>query len=105
MNKYHAKPTFVDNVRFASQAEAARYVELKILYRAGKISGLILHPRFEIRWPLNNVKICDVILDFQYTDESGNTVYEDVKGSDNPMSKLKRKLVENSYNIDVEIVR
>ena len=69
MNKYRAKPVTVDNVRFASKAEAARYTELKILYRSGKISELILHPRFEIRWPTNDQKRCSVILDFQYTAE------------------------------------
>ena len=40
MNKYHAKPTFVDGRRFASRKEAARYCELRLLERAGKIQDL-----------------------------------------------------------------
>ena len=96
----------VDNVRFASKAEAARYTELKILYRSGKISGLILHPKFEIRWPTNNQKICSVILDFQYTDGNGDIVYEDVKSgpTNTAVSKLKRKLCETAYGIDITLL-
>ena len=33
MNKYHAKPTFVEGRRFASRKEAGRYCELRLLER------------------------------------------------------------------------
>lgn len=42
MSKYHAQPTLVDGIRFASRKEAARYRELCLLERAGEIQGLQL---------------------------------------------------------------
>jgi hypothetical protein len=38
--KYRAKKQVVDGITFASQAEARRYGELKILQQAGKVSDL-----------------------------------------------------------------
>lgn len=45
-HKYHAQPTTVDGIRFASKAEAKRYGELKLLAKAGEIRDLRLQPRF-----------------------------------------------------------
>lgn len=47
-SKYRAKPTTVDGIRFASQKEARRYSELKLLERAGKIGGLLLQPSYDL---------------------------------------------------------
>ena len=48
MNKYKAKPLTVDGIRFASQREGSRYRELKLLEKAGQITGLELQPVFEL---------------------------------------------------------
>lgn len=42
-HKYHAKPTTVDGIRFASKAEARRYSELRLLEKAGEIKNLEAH--------------------------------------------------------------
>jgi hypothetical protein len=47
-SKYHAVPTVVDGVRFASKAEARRYSELQLLAKAGQIEDLVLQPRFPL---------------------------------------------------------
>ena len=47
MTKYNAKRTTVDGITFASQKEARRYQELKLLERAGFITDLELQPKFE----------------------------------------------------------
>ena len=49
MNKYRNKKIVIDNIKFDSQLEANRYVELKLLQRAGKIKNLELQPRFLIQ--------------------------------------------------------
>lgn len=102
MTKYRAQRTEVDGVLFASKRESARYLQLKMLEKAGRIAGLELQPKFPIT--IKGVKVCTVVLDFAYWDH-GKKIYEDVKGVDNPMSRLKRKLVSALYGIDVEIVR
>lgn len=47
-HKFNAKPTTVDGIRFASQAEARRYSELKLLEKAGEIINLELQPVFDL---------------------------------------------------------
>lgn len=94
MTKYRAKPVVIDGVRFASQAEARRYGQLKLLEKAGQISGLELQPKFPV--VVNGMKVCTYIGDFAYFDGKGRIV-EDVKGVQTPMFRLKRKLVEATY--------
>ena len=47
-SKYHAKPTTVDGIRFASMKEAKRYLELKKLQGLGVIKKLKLQPKYEL---------------------------------------------------------
>lgn len=101
-SKYRARPAFVDGHRFDSQAESKRYSELAILQRAGEISSLQIHPIFSI--DIGKRHVCHVELDFSYL-EKGKLVYEDVKGHDNALSRLKRKLVEAMHNINVTVIR
>lgn len=46
--KYKSRKTVVDGITFDSRKEAARYQELKLLERAGKIRSLELQKRFEL---------------------------------------------------------
>lgn len=102
MTKYKAKRTEVDGILFDSKGEADRYQELKLLERSGQINGLSLQPEFKIE--INGKHICKVKLDFAYW-ENDERIYEDFKGMDTPISKLKRKLVEAKYGIKVLLTR
>ena len=101
MSKYHAMPTYVDNVRFASKAEARRYSELRLLERVGTIADLELQPRFPL--VIDGHRLCVYVADFRYLDERGQTVVEDVKGmpGGTPLFRLKRKLMLAIYGINV----
>ena len=71
-----------------------------------KIFHLKVHPAFPIE--IDGTTICKVILDFKYLDwlaDDKPLIYEDVKGRDNALSRLKRKLVEAQYGIKVTIIR
>ena len=46
MNKYNAKKTEVNGIIFDSRKEAGRYVELKMLEKAGYITDLKLQQKF-----------------------------------------------------------
>lgn len=101
--KYRAIPTIIDGIRFSSKKEARRYESLKCLLKAGQIDALIMQPTYPIT--INGHQVCKVKLDFRYLDKkTGQTVIEDVKGYDNPLSKLKRKLVQAQHGIEVVIV-
>lgn len=108
-HKYGAKATTVDGIRFASLKESRRYLELKLLERAGEISSLELQPRFPIfaRTPdMRMVKVAEYRADFRYRLLSdgypGNgSVTEDVKGVRTETYRLKKKLVEAQYGITI----
>ena len=98
-HKYGAKPTVVDNVRFASKKEALYYMQLKALLKAGRITDLELQPRFPMP-PAQHFKagcLCTWVADFKYKTREGKTVIVDVKGMRLPMYKLKRRLFDYFY--------
>lgn len=103
-NKYGAKPTVVDGIRFHSKRESERYLELKLLERAGKIKDLGRQPKFPIEVYGN--KICIYIADFTYWDnEKKCGVVEDVKGAKTALYSLKKKLFEALYPFEITEVR
>lgn len=101
MPKYHNKKT----VGFDSKKESARYQELLLLQRAGRISGLQTQVTFEL---LPNQYIdgkcveraVKYVADFTYS-ENGNFVVEDVKGFRTKDYRIKRKLLLWRYGIRI----
>lgn len=103
--KYGAIKTEIDGITFASRAEARRYMDLKLLERAGKISNLQTQPKFPLI--ITGTKIGTYIADFSYIDltqkgpqgQSGCTITEDVKSKPTrtPVYRLKMKLMAVLY--------
>lgn len=91
--KYGNKPCVVDGIRFASQLEAKRWQELKLLQRAGQISGLSRQPRYPI--DVNGRRIAIYVGDFSYVEGNMLRVCEDVKSppTKTDLWRLKWKLV------------
>lgn len=103
-NKYGAKPTTVDNIRFASQKEARRYSELKLLERAGKIRNLKVQPPFRLE--VGDVLVCRYLADFSYVDDERTPAFvvEDVKSEatrKNRAYRIKVKLLKALHGISV----
>jgi len=103
MLKYRNKPTTVDNIRFASQKEANRYCELKLLLAAGEIRDLEVHPVFPL--VVNGQRVCTYIADFRYHKKGtyGKAVVEDVKSKATRTAAymIKKKLLKAVMAIDV----
>ena len=100
--KYHNQKTEIDGITFDSKLEANRYSELKILERAGTISGLQLQPEFELIPPFtkNGKKYrgMNYVADFTYYDnQEKRVVVEDTKGFETDVYKLKKKMFEYMY--------
>lgn len=102
-HKFFAKAVTIDGHRFASKAEGARYVELRLLEKAGEIRGLGLQPRFTLH--VGGVLIGAYVADFVYFDAAGTRVVEDVKGLDLPLGRWKRKHFEAQYGQPVRVIR
>ncbi len=99
--KYRNKPTVIDGIRFASQKEARRYGELRLLERAGEITDLVLQPRYSLS--VNGAKITTYIADFGYFRQN-KPVTEDVKGVKTPVFIIKAKLFRAIYSRDIELI-
>lgn len=101
MSKYGNKKTYVDGIKFDSKKEANRYIELKTLLLAGKITGLELQKSYDLipaqYLNINGKRKCierpiKYVADFVYQ-QDGVTVVEDVKGKKTPAYIIKRKLM------------
>ena len=117
-NKYHSEKITIDGITFDSKKEANRYFELKILQKAGEISGLqrqvsyLLIPEQrepDTKGPRGGIhkgklieRPCYYIADFVYTDMIGNKVVEDTKGMRTAEYKLKRKLMLHVHGIRIK---
>lgn len=96
-SKYKNKKVTYDGEKFDSIKEARRYQELKLLLRAGAISGLRLQVPYElIPAQYINGKCVErsvkYIADFVYA-ENGKEVVEDAKGVRTDTYKIKKKLM------------
>lgn len=100
--KYNNIKTEVDGLLFDSKKEAARYIELKHLVRAGQISDLQRQVKFKLE--VNGEKICNYLADFTYTNHRGENVTEDVKGILTDVYRLKKKLMKAIHGIEIKEV-
>ena len=99
-SKYRNKKTYVDGIAFDSKKEAARYQELKLLKKAGEIEGLALQQRFEILPKHGRNRAVFYVADFVYV-KDGKMVVEDCKGFRTDVYKLKKKMFEYKYDIEI----
>lgn len=123
-SKYGNRKTIVNGIEFDSRKEAVRYQELRLLERAGKISGLRLQEKFILipsqreastevyksgpqkgrRKPGKLLeKECIYIADFCYI-QNGETVAEDAKGYRTEVYRIKKKLMLERYGIQIREV-
>jgi hypothetical protein len=114
MSKYHAKPTTVDGIRFASKAEARRWQHLMLMQKAGYIRDLQRQVPFELApavifmQPKKRKKpALRYVADATYTDAvTGEFVVEDVKGgAATPLFRAKKHLMLSVHGIEVREVR
>lgn len=98
--KYRAIRTQVDGIWFHSKGEAARYVRL------AQEQDLKLISKLELQKPyvciVAGAKICTYYADFYYWDETKREwITEDFKGVRTAIYKLKKKLVEAIFYIEI----
>lgn len=75
-NKFNARKHICDGLTFDSGKERDRYLELKLLTKAGTIGAVACHVPFELF--VNGIRIGKYTPDFVYSD-CGQAVAEDVK--------------------------
>lgn len=110
-HKYRARRATLDGIEFASTREMKRYSELKLMEKAGVITGLLLQPRFLLQPAFKDgdgkaVRAIHYVADFSHIDvKTERQVVTDVKGFRTEVYKLKRKLFLYKYpDLDFEEV-
>ena len=108
-SKYHNTKTCIDGITFDSKLESKRYQELKTMENQGIIKNLVLQPSYELipKFKKGNktYRKTRYIADFSYFDNKlGKTIVEDVKGVKTDVYKLKKKLFEYKYGLEIEEV-
>lgn len=104
--KYRNRKTAYDGKVFDSKKEADRYAELKLLERAGKISGLMWQVPY-LLIPTQYIggkcveRSCVYVADFVYH-IGDSVVVEDTKGVRTPDYIIKRKLMLKEYGIRIK---
>lgn len=109
--KYGNAPASVNGIRFDSAKEAARYRELMLLLKAGRIRNLRLQVGFTITegWtdPETGERVRPQVYkaDFVYEERTDGgewaTVVEDAKGCRTQTYINKKKLVESKYGVRI----
>jgi len=108
-SKYHNIIAYVDGQKFDSHKEARRFMELKLMEKAGEITNLQRQVKYELIPKQTSDKAKRVIMpvnyyaDFVY-EENGETVVEDVKGVKTPEFIIKAKLMLWRYGIWIKCV-
>lgn len=106
--KYNAKGRRVHGIWCASEAEAVRFEQLKLIEAAGELIDLEPQPSYPC--VINGVKVCVYRADFRYkprclkTGHIGPEVIEDVKGMQTETFILKRKLVEALFKVKLRLI-
>lgn len=105
-SKYHNNRVLVDNIRFDSKKEANRFIILKKRKDAGEITNLSLQKTYVLLdgYQINGKKVRPVIYraDFVYFDKIKNKlVIEDTKGYRTDLYKLKKKMFESRYGLEI----
>lgn len=107
-NKYFAKKVQLDGYTFDSKREAAVYAQLRLLEKAGKITCLTVHQRFQLNAHADfyggpsPAKVGEYEADFVFH-EGGKMKVVDVKGIDTPLSNWKRKHLKAQSGLEVEV--
>lgn len=108
-NKYRNIKVECDGHKFDSRKEANFYLTLKTLLEEGDIRNLELQKEYILqdKFKLNNKTIRKItyVADFTYYSDIDKKVHVvDVKGFKTEVYKLKKKLFEYKYGIEIEEV-
>lgn len=103
-NKYKNIKVEYDGITFDSKKERDHYIYLKNLEMAGEIKDLRTQIRFELqpKYKINKkrVQAISYIADFIYL-KNGNYIVEDTKGYRTQIYKIKKKMFEYKYKIEI----
>ena len=108
-SKYHSKKVIIDGIKFDSKKESEEYLRLKVLEKQGLIKDLELQKEYLLqdKFVINGKTRRKITYraDFVYYDVREKKQHViDVKGFRTELYKLKKKLFEYKYGVEIEEV-
>lgn len=108
-NKYKNKKICIDNHIFDSKKESEEYLRLKVLEKQGIIKDLELQKEWLLqdKFKINGKTRRKIVYksDFSYVSTEDDRLHViDVKGFRTDLYKLKKKLFEYKYGVEIEEV-
>lgn len=98
-HKFHARPVVEDGHHFPSKLEWKLYKQLLLQQRSGEVLFFLRQVPFHLPGGTKYV------LDFLVFYASGDVRALDAKGMETETFKLKKKMVEEIYPIEIEVVK
>lgn len=100
-NKFGAVKVKTDEGTFDSKREYQRWCVLKLMQKAGVISGLKRQVPYDLN--VNGEHVCKIVVDFTYAHRDTGFTLEDAKGFQTPESKLKYKLFAAIFGQEIKL--
>lgn len=97
-NKYNSRRVEIDGFKFHSIAEGEYYKKLVLRKKAGEIKT------FFMQVPIYLGKANRYIVDFMVIENDGRASYDDVKGYETALFKLKRNIIEEVHGIKINVI-
>ncbi len=94
-HKFRNKPTEVDGARFQSKKEARYYEQLCLARRSGDLLFFLRQVPFHLQSGVRYV------VDFVEFWKNGETRFVDIKGFQTQTYKIKKKMVESEYPVEI----
>jgi hypothetical protein len=95
-NKYNSRSVVIDGYTFDSMRESQRYSELKLMEKMQDINTLEVHPIILLQpafeYMGKTIRAITYEADFGYL-QDGAKIFEDVKGFETPVFRLKWKML------------
>lgn len=98
-HKFNAKRTEIDGIKFSSSLESKYYQYLNLLIKSGEVVFFLRQVPFHLP---GGVKY---VVDYQIFNSDGSCKFVDVKGFETSEFKIKKRIVESLYPVEIEIVK
>lgn len=108
MSKYGNKKVEIDGFKFDSKMEGEYYLELLKQKEEGLIIDFKLQPVYVLQeaFTKRDIKFQKITYkaDFEVEYPDGEVVAIDIKGMQTPLFRLKQKLFENKYTLELRLL-
>lgn len=98
-HKFNAKRTEINGIKFSSLLESKYYQYLNLLIKSGEVVFFLRQVPFHLPGGIKYV------VDYQIFNSDGSCKFVDVKGFETSEFKIKKRIVESLYPIEIEIVK